>query len=59
MEETVDLYLFQTYTAWKYSTIIKALQAIISPTIHQEDFSRSLGRGEKHTSIQFVAVRFM
>jgi len=44
MEDTVALYLlFQT---WKYSTIIKALLAIISPTIHLEDISRSHGGGE-------------
>lgn len=59
MEETVALCLFQTYTAWKYSTIIKALLAIISPTIHLEDISRSHGGGEKHLSVQSVAVTFM
>lgn len=59
MEETVASYLFQTYTAWKYSTIIKALLAIISPIVHLKDVSRCHGGGEKHLSIQFVTVRFM
>lgn len=59
MEKTVALYLFQTYTAWKYSRIIKTLLAIISPTVHLEGISRSHGGGEKHLPMQFVAVGFM
>lgn len=59
MEETVALYLFQTYSAWKYSTIIKDLLAIVSPTVHMKHISRVHGGGEKHLSTQFVAVRFM
>lgn len=55
----MGLYLFQTYTAQKYSTIIKALLAIISPTVHLEDISRNYGGEEKHLSMQFVAVMFM
>lgn len=59
MEQTVALYLFQTYSAGKYSTIIKDLLAIVSPTVHMEHILRSHGGGEKHLSTQFLAVRLM